>query len=87
MNQLDLSRLGDDLAASIHRVAEREKTSVDEAAIKLLRKGAEIEDQARKSDKVGNSLDHLFGKWSVAQAEEIDGIIRELDVVDESIWR
>ena len=87
LNQLVLSGFDDDLAASIRRVAEREKTSFDQAALQLLRKGAELDDRANGSGKIGSSLDEFFGTWTKEEAAEFDAAVAELRVIDESMWR
>ncbi len=87
MNNLTLSELDDDLVATIRRVAERDSTSENQAALKLLRKGAALEDGASANGKVGNSLDDFIGTMSPEEAAEIDAAISELRTIDKSMWR
>ena len=87
MNNLTLSELDDDLVATIRRVAERDSTSENQAALKLLRKGAALEDSASANGKVGNSLDDFIGTMSPEEAAEIDAAISELRTIDKSMWR
>ena len=87
MNTLTLSELDDDLVATIRHVAERDRTSENQAALKLLRKGAGLEDRAPSKGKIGNSLDDFIGTMSPEEAAEIDAAVRELRTVDKSMWR
>ncbi len=87
MDQIVLKGIGADVVASVRRVAERDDISENEAALKLLRKGAELEDDAPTNGKIGNALDEFVGTISPQEAEEINEAIKELRVVDESIWR
>ena len=87
MNSLTLDELDDDLIAAIRRVAEGDNSTENEAAMKLLRKGAELEDVAPVNGKVGNSLDEFIGTWTKEEAEEFDAAVAELRVIDESMWR
>ena len=64
MNQLTIRGLDDDLSASVRRLAKREGISLNQAALRLLRKGAGLADRSRGSDLVGSSLDHLIGRWT-----------------------
>ncbi len=87
MKKIVLSEFDDELAASIRRVAEREQISMEEAALKLLRKGAGLGVGRKPDGKIGNSLDHFIGSWSKEEAAELQAALREHHVVDESDWR
>ena len=87
MNQLTVRGFDDELAERIQRLAKREGTSLNQAALKLLRKGAGLADPAQKADTVGSSLDHLIGRWSDDEAAELDAALEEFETIDESAWR
>ena len=57
MEQLTVRGLGDELARAIQRLANRDGTSLNRAAVKLLRQGAGLND-GQGPDTVGSSLDH-----------------------------
>ena len=79
--------LGDELAERISRLAKRDGTSLNQAALKLLRKGAGLADPGRGPDTVGSSLDHLIGSWSVDEVAELDAALEAFEVIDEAAWR
>ena len=87
MNQLTVRGFDDELAERIQRLAKRDGTSLNQAALKLLRKGAGLADPNHRADTVGSSLDHLIGTWSEDEASELDAALEELDVIDEAAWR
>ena len=87
MNQLTVRGFDDELAERIRRLAKRDGTSLNRAALKLLRKGAGLADPAQKTDTVGASLDHLIGSWSDDEAAELDAVLEEFEVIDEAAWR
>ena len=87
MNQLTVRGFDDELAERIRRLAKRDGTSLNQAALKLLRKGAGLADPAQKVDTVGASLDHLIGSWSDDEAAELDAVLEEFEVIDEAAWR
>ena len=91
MKSLTLNEVDDDLVAEIRQVAECHGITEEQAVLKLLRKGAELDeeldDQAAPNSKIGNSLDEFIGTMSHEEAEEIDNAIKELRMVDKSIWR
>ena len=87
MKEITLNGLSDDLAESIRRVAERENISLEQAALRLLRKGASLEPKSKPSGKIGHSLDQFMGTMSEEEAEELQAALRENHVIDESAWR
>ena len=87
MNQLTVRGFDDELAERIQRLAKRDGTSLNQAALKLLRKGAGLADPNQGSDTVGSSLDHLIGSWSEDEAAELDAALEEFEVIDEAAWR
>ena len=87
MNQLTVRGFDDELAERIRRLAKRDGTSLNQAALKLLRKGAGLIDPASGPDTVGSSLDHMIGSWSADEAAELDAAIDAFEVIDEAAWR
>ena len=67
----------------------REGISLNKAALKLLRKGAGLTDDAGDDRTVGSSLDFFIGSWTAAEADELNAALEELrdfGDIDESIW-
>ncbi len=87
MKQLTVRGFDDELAETIRRVAERDGTSLNRAALKLLRRGAGLSDEGSRADTVGSSLDHLIGAWSCEEADQFDTALKEFEKIDESMWR
>ena len=87
MYNLTLNALDEDLVSTIQRLAERDDIPEDQAAVKLIRKGAGLEDETSANGKIGNSLDEVIGTWTEEEAAEFDAAVAELRVVDESMWR
>ena len=85
MRQLTVRGLGDELARAIQRLANRDGTSLNRAAVKLLRRGAGLA-YGPGADTVGSSLDHLIGTWSDAEADEIEQALRHFETIDEAVW-
>ena len=87
MKQLTLRGLDDELSESIRSLAKREGTSLNQAALKLLRKGAELSDGSLDTGTVGSSLDHLIGTWSLDEADQFESALRDFEKIDESLWK
>ena len=71
MRQLTVRGFDDELSRRLRRLAKRDGISLNQAALKLLRKGAGLTDIAGGADTIGNSLDHLIGTWSAEEADEL----------------
>ena len=87
MKQLTVRGFDEELSASLRSLAEREGTSLNQAALKLLRKGAGLADEARGTDIIGSALDHLIGTWTPSESDEMDSALREFETMDESAWQ
>ena len=85
MKQLTIRGFDDDLAAQIERLANREGISMNQAVLKLLRKGAGLGRRDRV-DTVGASLDDLIGTWTADEAQQIERAIEDFENIDDSIW-
>ena len=87
VNQLTIRGFDDQLADRIRLLAKRDGTSLNQAALKLLRKGAGVAGPGQGPDTVGSSLDHLIGSWSDDEAAEVDAALEEFEVIDKAAWR
>ena len=87
MQQLTVRGFDDELSAAIQRLAKREGISLNQAVLRLLRKGAGLADDGAGRATVGSSLDHLFGSWTKAEADELDAALKEFDRIDEEMWK
>lgn len=86
MDQLTVRGLGDELGSALRRLANREGISLNQAALRLLRRGAGLADGREPADTVGSSLDHLIGTWSLEEAATLDAALQDFEKVDEDIW-
>ena len=86
MEQLTVRGFGDDLGAAVRRLAARERISLNQAALRLLRRGAGLSDGAEQAGGVGDSLDHLIGTWTAAEADELDAALADFETIDEDAW-
>jgi len=85
MNQLTIRGFDPELATYIQDLARREGISLNRAVMRLLRRGAELDEG--KADVVGSSLDHLIGTWSAEEADRIDRALEDFSGIDEAMWK
>ena len=87
MKQLTVRGFDDDLAEAIRQLARRDGTSLNQAALKLLRRSAGLPDGQGDGRNIGDALDDMIGSWSQEEAEVFDASLEVFETVDESAWR
>ena len=86
LNQLTLRGFDADLERRLRLEARNAGVSLNQAALRLLRRGAGLGD-AVGSSAVGSALDHLIGTWSEADERELLEATAFFERVDEEFWR
>ncbi len=86
MKQLTIRGFESDLEKALVTLARAEGISLNQAALRLMRRGAGLSTGAGDPATVGDSLDHVIGSWSDAEAEAFRESLRTLDTTDESLW-
>ena len=87
MEQLTIRGFEKELVLRIKKLARSEGISLNQAVLRLLRKGAGLSERKETPDVVGSSLDHLIGTWSGKEAEEIERAIADFEEIDETMWK
>ena len=87
MKQLSLRGFDPEVEKRIREIARKEGISLNRATLRLLRKGARLDNSGRSEAVVGNSLDHLIGKWSSEEEREFLQSIEPLEQIDRSFWK
>ena len=86
MNQLTVRGFDDELDLIVRHLAKQEGISLNQAALRLLRKGAGLTDNKGNPNVIGASLDDLFGVWSQDEADSFNDTLEVFEVVDEAAW-
>jgi hypothetical protein len=76
-----------ELERRIRSLADAEGISLNKAALKLLRKGAQMDSRGARDRCIGSRLDHLAGTWSDEEAEEMAAELEVFERIDEDLWR
>ena len=87
MNQLTLSGFDEELAHRIRHIAKQEGLSLSQAALRLLRLGAGLDQPKDAGGIVGSSLDHLIGTWTTEEAAGVNNALKNFEQIDESMWK
>ncbi len=86
MKQLTIRGFEAEIEREIRHMARKEGTSLNQAALRLLRRGAGIGTPPEHRNVIGFSLDHLIGTWTEEEAKELAEAIQDLEKIDESMW-
>ena len=84
-NQITIKGFNEELRDSIQRLARSEGISLNQAALRLLRRGASLSDLGESSNTVSDSLDHLIGKWTHEEADNLDAALMDFETIDEGV--
>lgn len=87
MNQITVRGFDDELSACLRRLAKREGLSLNQAALRLLRRGAGLAESPGRGNTVGDSFDRLIGSWTQEEADEMEAALEEFETIDEAAWR
>lgn len=86
MTQLTIRGFDPELVRRLQMLAEREGLSLNQAALKLMRRGAGLE-PTTGSFEIGNAIEKYSGVWSEAEAREFREATRDFDRIDPDMWR
>ena len=77
----------EELQRRIRSLARSEGISLNQAVLRLLRRGAGLAGPGERADVVGSSLDYLIGTWTEEEAREVEEAIEVFERIDPSLWQ
>jgi len=86
LRQLTVRGCGDDVERRVRALARAEGVSLNEAVLRLLRKGAGLESKTA-GNVIGDALAHLAGTWTEADLREFDEAAQVTERIDDDLWR
>lgn len=87
MSQLTLRGLDKNLEQHVQQVAMNEHTSLNKAALQLLRRGAGLERNTAVPNVIGNQLDDFIGTWSAADEAALEKSAAAFETIDPEQWQ
>ena len=87
LKQLTLRGFDQDLERRLRLEASSGGVSLNQAALRMLRRGAGLGDGRPAPNAVGSALDHLIGTWSEADARRLQEAAAVFEHVDEEFWK
>jgi len=86
LEQLALRGFDTQLERRLRLEARTGGLSLNQAALRLLRRGAGLGDDRAASNAVGSALDQLIGTWTEAEARGLQEATAVFERVDEEFW-
>ena len=86
-NQITVRGLDAETEGHLRDLARKRDASMNQIAVWLIRKGAGLRSDDEGPETVGNSLDAFVGSWTPQQERAFLQSIRDMEQVDEELWR
>lgn len=86
MRQLTIRGFDLELEQTIRSLARREGISMNKAALRLLRRGADLLEN-REGGRIGMRLNKYAGTMTDEEASELLGSIAQTEQIDADLWR
>lgn len=80
MKQLTIRGFDDELERRLRALSRRERISLNKAALRLMRKGAGIEEPETGPPVIGDALDAFIGVWSEDEARDFMASVEVFEV-------
>ena len=82
MTQLTLRGFDPELERRLRELARRNATSLNQAALQLMRRGAGLEAGGKPARAIGDALARFAGRMNAAEARAIDKAVSEMRQAD-----
>ena len=86
MKQLTIRGFDEALEHRLRELANEQQTSLNRAALTLMRRGAGMTERGESTDSVGSALETFIGVWSDEEEAEFLRALEPLEQVDPELW-
>jgi predicted CopG family antitoxin len=86
MAAITIRGIDDSVSEKLKEAAKNEGKSVNKFIIELIDQSFGVSKKKRLMKK-HKDLDHLFGKWSDAEFDKIQGFINDQRKIDQELWQ
>ena len=85
MKAITIRGIDSSVSSKLKQVAKNERKSVNQLVLDMIKQNIGMQ-KRKKYTKKYNDLDHLFGKWTDAEFDNIQGIINSQRKIDLELW-
>ena len=86
MKAITIRGIDSSVSAKLKEVAKNEGKSVNQLVLDMIKQNIGMQ-KKKKYTKKHKDLDHLFGKWTDAEFEKIQGIVDNQRKIDLELWK
>jgi len=86
MKAITIRGIDSTVSEKLKQVAKTEGKSVNQLLLELIKQNVGMQ-KKKKFTRQHKDLDHLFGKWSCAEFEKIQGFIDSQRKIDPELWQ
>ena len=87
MKAITIRGIDSSVSEKLKQVAKTEGKSVNQLVLDLIRQNLGMQKEKKFTRQHNNDLDHLFGKWSRAEFEKIQGFVDSQRNIDSELWQ
>ncbi|MBW1692562.1 MAG: antitoxin [Deltaproteobacteria bacterium] len=85
MKAITIRGIDASVSSKLKQVAKDEKKSVNQLVLDMIKQNIGMQ-KRKKYTKKYNDLNHLFGKWTDAEFDKVQGIIDSQRKIDRELW-
>jgi len=85
MKAITIRGIDSSVSSRLKQVAKNEKKSVNQLVLDIIKQNIGMQ-KSKKYTKVHDDLDHLFGIWTDAEFEKIQGFVDSQRKIDGEWW-
>ena len=85
MKAITIRGIDASVSSKLKQVAKNENKSVNKLVLDMIKQNIGMQ-KKKKYTKKYNDLDHLFGKWTDAEFDKVQGIIDSQREIDRELW-
>ena len=85
MKAITIRGIDPSVSSKLKQVAKNEKKSVNQLVLDIIKQNIGMQ-KDKKYTKIHDDLDHLFGIWTDAEFEKIQGIVDSQRKIDGELW-
>ena len=74
------------MADKLRDIAKKQGKSINQVVLETIQKSLGLDKQP-KYTRIYDDLDHLFGKWTQAEFDRIQGKIESERTIDKELWQ
>ncbi len=85
MKAITIRGIDASVSSKLKQVAKNKKKSVNQLVLDMIKQNIGMQ-KNKKYTKKYNDIDHLFGKWTDAEFDKIQGVIDTQRTIDRELW-